>query len=76
MNLFVAEIGGRAVAVFDGADWEFADWYVNSPVFRMDIQELDTQGKALWDGEEEISLRSASPEEAQRWYDARAPLLQ
>lgn len=82
-NIWTIEAHGRAVISFCNAhdtpnevdeDLEEAEAYIEDGALQEDLTVLrDLDGKPLWDGESNLSVRRASAEEASRWkraYDA------
>ena len=80
--VYVAVIEGRAVAVFDvEADDELeaeqeAVQIVEEECFKDDVAVLQTQdGRPLWDGASEISVRPARDDEREIWRQSRDTAL-
>ena len=65
MKTYVAEIDGRAVLAFVPKERE-ADAWQTSEANRVDRAVLENEGRPLWDGESEISVRYASNGETAR----------
>jgi hypothetical protein len=63
MTVYVAEINGRGIAAFNTADRDSADHFVDSEPFRADLAVLESEGKPLWNGTDDIFIREAFPEE-------------
>src|SRR5262245_12770698 len=72
MGIFVAEIQGRGIAAYGDVSKVDADDWFGSEEFREGLMVLENEGKPLWNGEDEIYLRDAFPEEADRWRAAHA----
>ena len=70
MGLFTIEINGRAIAVIGDAGRDEVETYRDDEEFQQDLMELETDDGPLWDGESEISVREAFPEESERWLEA------
>ncbi len=75
MPLFTLEISGRPVLVFSEEDRGAAGELVASSI-GPDLLEFEEEGRPVWDGEEELSVRDADPEEAARWEQGRAEARQ
>ena len=68
MKTYVAEIDGRAVLAFRAEDEREADaWLKSSEAVLDDLAGLENEGRPLWDGESEISVRYASNAETALW---------
>jgi hypothetical protein len=68
MKTYVAEIDGRAVLAFRAENEREADaWLHTSEAIRDDLAVLENEGRPLWDGESEISVRYASNGETALW---------
>ena len=63
MTVYVAEINGRGIAAFNTADRDSADHFVDNEPFRADLAVLESEGKPLWNGTDDIFIREAFPEE-------------
>jgi hypothetical protein len=73
MNLYVAEISGRAIAAMNAENTFIADDWFGGPGFHSELLRIrDEDGNPLWDGEAEIRVRPASSEEQKIWERARA----
>jgi hypothetical protein len=67
MALFTVEVSGRPVLVFSEEDRGAAEELLASEIGPdlLDFEEED--GRPVWDGEEDLTVREARPEEAARW---------
>jgi len=73
MNLYVAEINGRAIAAMNAENTFTAEDWFGGPGFHSELLLLwDEDGNPLWDGEAEIRVRPASSEEQEIWEKGRA----
>ncbi|MEK1888055.1 MAG: hypothetical protein AAAB35_10895 [Phyllobacterium sp.] len=72
MTVYVAEISGRGIVAFDAANQDEAVARLSDRALRRDLHVLQNQGRSLWDGVAEISVRGALPEEAETWHASRA----
>lgn len=75
MTVFVIEITGRGIAAIGDVGIDGAENYRDDPAFREDLTVFDSGGKPIWDGESELYLREAFPEEVERWRAAQAAAL-
>lgn len=66
MALFTVEVSGRPVLVFSEEDRGAAEELLASAI-GPDLLEFEEDGRPVWDGEEELTVREARPEEAARW---------
>ena len=68
MPLFTAEVAGRPVLVFPEEDRGAAEELLVSSIGPdlLDFEDAE-EGRPVWDGEEELTVREARPEEAARW---------
>ena len=76
MPLFTLEIAGRPVLVFSEDDRGGAEELVASSIGPDLLDFEEEEGRPVWDGEEELSVRDADPEEAARWEQGRAEAQQ
>lgn len=60
--MFTLEINGRAVAVIY-ADEENARELLEDEDFQEDLSTLDSDGEPIWNGEDALTIRPASPAE-------------
>ena len=68
MKTYVAEIDGRAVLAFRAENEREADAWLKSSEAVLDyLAVLENEGRPLWDGESEISVRYASNAETALW---------
>jgi len=67
MTVYVAEINGRGIVAFNTADRDSADQFVDSEPFRADFAVLESEGKPLWNGTDDIFIREAFPGEHARF---------
>jgi hypothetical protein len=73
MDLYVAEISGRAIAAMNAENTFIAEDWFGGPGFHSELLLLwDEDGNPLWDGEAEIRVRLASSEEQEIWERGRA----
>jgi sporulation protein YlmC with PRC-barrel domain len=63
MSTFTLEVAGRAVACIRAETRDRAEQRIDDPWFRDGLLGLDKEAPPLWNGEAELQLRSASPEE-------------
>jgi len=76
MPLFTLEISGRPVLVFSEDDRGAAERLAASTI-GADLLEFEEEGgRPVWDGEDELSVRDAGPDEAARWEQGRAEAQQ
>ncbi len=61
--MFTLEIAGRPVAVINVPTREDAEELLKDEEFREDLTILRNEGRPLWNGQEELRLRDAKPEE-------------
>ena len=72
MPLFTLEISERPVLVFSENDRDAAAELVAASIGPDLLDFEDEEGRPVWDGEEELTVREARPEEAARWEQGRA----
>jgi hypothetical protein len=71
MAVYVAEIAGRGIAAMN-ASAEAEEWFCGEQ-FKADLSCFDDKdGNPLWDGEQEIYVREALPEEYAKWQASRS----
>jgi len=75
MPIYTVEINGRGIAAFDAVDLVAALDWAHGTVFQEDLFRLETDGAPLWDGEAEIYVRPALPEEEAKWQASWARAL-
>ena len=68
-TLYVAEINGRGIAAFNVTDELMAKKFVKQELFESELMVLENDGKPLWDGHSDISVRPATQAEAKVWSD-------
>jgi hypothetical protein len=64
MRIYIVEVEGRGpVAVFNaGTEYE-AYQFIEKDYFRADLMLFENEGKPIWDGKSELSVRAAQPKE-------------
>ena len=72
MSLFTLEIEGQPIMVFASEDQTTAELFAEAPSLHEDLMAFTHEGHPLWDGEAELSVREAHPEEASDWEAAFA----
>ncbi len=76
MPLFTLEVSKGPVLVFAEEDRDAAAELVASSIGPGLLDFEDEEGRPVWDGEEELSVREANPEEAARWEQGAAEAKQ
>ncbi len=71
MPLFTLEVDGHPVLVFPAEDRAAAEDLAASSV-GPDLMGFEEEGRPVWDGEEELSVREAGPGEVARWEEGLA----
>ena len=66
MALFTVEVSGRPVVVFSDDDRARAEELVASTI-GPELLVFEEAGTPVWDGQAELTVREAEPEEAARW---------
>ena len=66
-DVFVAEIGGRALIALNAEGEAQAQAVLEEPGVRMDLQGFHSGGQALWNGVDELRLRAPLPQEEALW---------
>lgn len=66
MPLFTLAVQGRPVLVLAQQDLDMAEDLVTSAI-APDLAELEEAGRPVWDGESELTVRNATPDETSRW---------
>lgn len=66
MKLFTIEVAGRPLLVFPESDSGAAEELAVSSI-GPDLLEFEADGEPLWDGEENLLVREAGPDEVSRW---------
>jgi len=72
MRIFVAEINGRGFAAVNAERIADAEAVLDSSAFEAELMVLESDGAPLWDGETQIRLREARPEEQAAWRASHA----
>ena len=72
MALFTVEVSGRPVLVFSEGNRRAAEELLASAIGPDLLDFEEEEGRLVWDGEEELTVREARPEEAARWEQGRA----
>ena len=68
MGVYAVDVGGRIIAVFDASSEREAKRHVHGKSgLANDWLVLESDGRPIWDGEQELSLREATPIEYNRW---------
>ena len=75
MPIFVCEISGRGVLAFSAQSQAEAEAYAASTDLQADLMVFETGGEPIWDGETDMSVREAFPEERDKWRGSRAKAL-
>jgi hypothetical protein len=75
MPIYVCEISGRGVLAFSAQSQGEAEAFAASTDLQSDLMVLETGGEAIWDGESDMSLREAFPEERDKWRSSRAKAI-
>ncbi len=71
MALFTVEVSRRPVLVFSEEDRAAAEELLASAI-GPDLHEFEEDGRPVWDGVDELTVREANPEEAARWEEGLA----
>jgi hypothetical protein len=69
--IFVLEIKGTAILAFDADDVDEANAYAASAAEHEDLTELTSDGAPLWNGKDAITVRAATPAEADLFEEQR-----
>jgi hypothetical protein len=72
MIVFVIEINGRAILAFDADSQLKAEQHAMSPEIRSDLMVYETADGPIWNGQDEIVVREALPDERESWLSIRA----
>ena len=72
MPLFTLEVSKRPVLVFAEEGRDAAAELVASSIGPDLLDFEEEEGRPVWDGEEELTVREANPEEAARWEEGLA----
>ena len=67
IELFVAEIAGRAVLALNAESAEAAQAILAEPGVRSDLKAFRSGEAALWNGRDKVYLREPFPEERALW---------
>jgi hypothetical protein len=67
MIVFVIEINGRSILTFDADSQLKAEQHAMSPEIRSDLMVYETSDGPIWNGQDEIVVREALPDERARW---------
>jgi hypothetical protein len=67
MIVFVIEINGRSILAFNADSQLEAEHHAMSPQIRSDLMVYETADGPLWNGQDEIIVREALPDERERW---------
>jgi hypothetical protein len=68
MQTYVAEIDGRAIFAFRSVDDSGAQaWLDVHGLMRRTLERLQSDGRAVWDGQSEIIARKATSGESATW---------
>jgi hypothetical protein len=73
-RIYTLEIGGRPVLCFPATHLQEAQGILKEEWLRLDLRELKSGGKPLWDGREKLAVRNAHSFETAR-YDKEAKSL-
>ncbi len=76
MALFTVEVSGRPVLVFSEGSRRAAEELLASAIGPDLLDFEEEEGRPVWDGEEELTVREAHPEEAARWEQGLAEAKQ
>jgi hypothetical protein len=64
--IYTVEINGRGIAALGHKN------VVEEEYFREDLLAFTSEGKPLWDGQSELFIRDAFPEEQEQWRKSQA----
>jgi hypothetical protein len=68
MSVYVIEIAGRGIAAINADSLDEAETWFEGESFEDDLRRLvDNDGNLIRDGEQEIGIREAQPEEDAAW---------
>lgn len=76
MDLFTIEIAGQPVMVFAGEDQAAGEPFTEEPSLHEILTAFMHESRSLWDGETELSVRKAHPEDASDWEAAFARAIE
>jgi hypothetical protein len=71
MGVYVAEINGRGLAAVNADKASDAEAFLDSSAVEAELMILESNGVPLWDGETEICVREALPDEQATWRQSR-----
>ena len=63
MDIFMLEVAGRPVACMSAETRQGAEETIDDPWFRDGLLGLEREGQPVWNGEAELHLRDATPQE-------------
>ena len=66
--MFTLEIDGKPIAVTDAEEAQARELF-QSQAFKDDLLEMESNGKALWDGKKPLNVRPASDDEIEAFDD-------
>ena len=72
MSVFTLEVAGRPVACIHSATPDEAKQAIDDPWFRDGLLDVAGEDRPVWRGEDEIAVRSATPEELATYEAQRA----
>jgi hypothetical protein len=72
MIIFVIEINGTSILAFNAGNRLEAEQHAVSPEVRSDLMVLETADGPIWNGQDEIAVREALPDERAHWLLSRA----
>jgi hypothetical protein len=67
MIVFVIEINGRSILAFNADSQLEAEQHAVSPQIRSDLMVCETEDGPIWNGQDEIVVREALPDERANW---------
>jgi hypothetical protein len=72
MSVFVAEISGKVIAALNASSTIEAEEVLLGEDFEEELLVLEIDGRPIWDGNTDIHIRKALPEEEAKWEASRA----
>jgi hypothetical protein len=72
MIIFVIEINGKSILAFDADSQLEAEHEAMSPQIGSDLMVYETADGPIWNGQDEIVVREARPDERAPWLSIRA----
>ena len=79
MTIYTVEVGGRPVAAMNSDSLGHAEDCLLSNAFTTGLTVYEMEGgepgKSIWDGEEDIFVREALPDESATWEKMRAKAI-